>query len=212
MVKKAEEKASKMAERIPLGVDPLGELKVYVFEVTGLPPGLLQHSWKGMKQGKSPTGTANVPAEQQAAAGVYVNEDGVLYAPSAYFRASLLAGCVNKKFGRVSLKTIIQPAVFAIEEECPLYHPKTGKPITDYEIFTTKVTVPSTGAGVLCSRPLIREWQCKVAFEVDRNQVHVDDVLMLFQRAGRVAGVGAWRPKCPKGSGPYGKYTVKLVS
>ena len=58
------------------------------------------------------------------------------------------------------------------------------------------------------ARPRFNEWACMVAFEIDQDFVSTEVVLELFNRAGKVAGVGDFRPGK---QGIYGRYKVELV-
>jgi hypothetical protein len=103
--------------------------------------------------------------------------------------------------------TPMKAGVFSAEMECPLYHPETGARLKDYKINVQRVVVQ--GAGIHRARPEIPAWQCKVAFEIDDAFVTPQIVEEVFNLAGRMKGVGDFRPER---KGPYGRFSVKLVT
>ena len=89
--------------------------------------------------------------------------------------------------------------------ECPLYHPKTNRPIKTYEIDVRPARVQR--ARVMRARPYIKEWGCDLIFEVDTDFITVEQVLELLNISGKVAGVGDYRPQC---KGWFGKYKAAI--
>ncbi len=145
-------------------------------------------------------------ATAQAAAKAYALPSGQLYIPSAAFRRSLVDGGVGRKMGRMTARNTMKASVFPLEDFCALVHPKTGKPITKYEVSTMRAVNPSTKGAVSCSRPLIREWSCIMAVEVDLELVSPRNVLEIWNLGGKIIGVMDFRIE--KG-GPYGRYYVE---
>ena len=62
-------------------------------------------------------------------------------------------------------------------------------------------------AKVMRTRPKLAEWSASTVIEFDETQVTLSDVTEIIEDAGRMVGVGDWRPK-------YGRFdaTVELVS
>lgn len=180
---------------------------VAVFEVTGI-SSLLQNNPASMVRSGETLGAKRIPTPtDEAAAKVYKDDDGVIYIPSIAFRSSLIGGCTGKRIGKVSAAGRVAAGVFVAEERCPLFDPKTKKPIKEYRLKTTRVVVQKN--GVQRTRPEIPAWACRIALEVDTDFVSVSQVEELFGLAGRICGVGDWRPAK---KGPHGRYTVKLVT
>ena len=77
----------------------------------------------------------------------------------------------------------------------------------EYEIDIQRAVVGN--AGVLRARPKVSAWACSVTFEFEQDFLDPGLITSAFERAGKIAGVGDYRPACPKGAGgPYGRYTV----
>jgi hypothetical protein len=169
-------------------------MNVFKFKIVGTSP-LLQHSPAGMKvdSGGLKTKKKYIP-EEEAAAGVYRNPKGEIVIPSIAFRSAILAAAKNRKIGKLSARSVIAGSVFPIEEYCPLVHPKTGKQVTKYTVHSCRAVVQRS--GVIRSRPKFDDWACDLAVEVDTEMLpNVEIVLELLNLAGKIIGVGDWRPE-----------------
>ncbi len=188
-----------------------GNRKVRVwFRILGDKP-LMQHNPAGSLKGSGKTGGPKVipSPEEEAEAGAYRMEDGQLYIKSESFVGSLVGkggGAANRKLGKSSaISRILAGVDFDIEERCPLFHAQTNAPIDEYEIDTRRAVVVK--AGILRSRPLIRDWSCTVVCEIDERFITTEQLLELLNVAGVVAGVGDYRPSC---KGRFGKYHATI--
>ena len=185
-------------------------MEIVVFKIVGLSP-LLQHNPRTMgSAGKRESlGTKVIPTpEEEAEAGTYRLPDGQLYVRSDAFRGSIIGrggAASGRRIGKATANSRVAAGLFMPEPECPLHHPKTGKPIHDYEIDTRRALVQ--GNGVLRSRPMIRDWACDLVCEIDELFITIDQVLELLNIAGKVAGVGDFRPQC---KGVFGRYAATL--
>ncbi len=178
-------------------------ITVHNFSLRSLSP-LLMNNPESMKGGSQALGAKKIPSpEDEAAAKVYKLKNGNLCLHSNMFRASLLAGCVGKRIGKTGAATMVAAGVFCVNEETPLFSHK-GKPIKEYEIHKHRAVVQKQ--GVNRARPLIREWKAEVAFEIDDDFITLEQVREIFGFAGRIAGVGDWRPN-KKGS--MGRYMLE---
>lgn len=179
-------------------------IEVHTFHVEGI-SSLLMNNPAGMGGGQPTMGAKKIPTpEEEAAAKVYRSADGTLYLPSIQFRSSLLNGCTGKRIGKVGAARQVSAGVFNVETETPLKTPgKSGKPIKDYRIHQTRAVVQKQ--GVIRARAEVPEWAADVVFEIDTDFITVDQVRELLNVAGRIAGVGDWRPAK---KGPHGRYRV----
>lgn len=192
-------------------------VEISVFEIVGVSPLLMNNPTVMLvpppvpppKKGGAPPSAKKkeyVP-EEEAEARTYRMPDGQLFVPSMWFRAALLKGCVGRKFekSKVGAATLVQASVFTPEVKCPLVDPATGKPLKTYEINSVRVVVGK--AGVIRCRPEMDPWGCELPLEIDDDFVTREQVLGLLNIAGKVAGVGDWRPN-RKGS--YGRFRAEL--
>ncbi len=204
--KKAIKKPVKKTVKKP--VMDIGKLASAVYEFTGISPVLMDKPPEILGAPKDKRKTPEAVAED----GCYRNAEGVLYIPPVWFRSSLLGGLVGVKLGRSAAATALKPAIFAIDEEAELYDPKTKRPFTKWTLNSRKAR-NGTGQLIQLHQAEIWPWACKAAFEVDLMLIDPKDIVPMWNRAGRVSGIGPWRPKGPRGgSGSYGRYCCELVS
>lgn len=185
--------------------------KIVVFKITGLSP-LLTHNPASMKQSNSgKLGQKNIPTrEEEAAAGCYKNEDGTFYIPSESFRQSIVGaggGASGRRIGKKSASSIVCAGVFTTEVSCTLLSIDTDKPIKKYEIHTCRAVVQRQ--GVLRSRPMFKDWGCKLPLEIDEDFITPEIVLELLNISGKIAGVGDFRPQR---KGTFGRYKAEIES
>jgi len=179
------------------------------FRLTGTTP-LLTHNPSGMKPSDVGIGKKKIPtAEEEAAAGLYRNREGLFALPIIAVRSSLLGGCVGRRIGKVGAMRVIGPAVsYDIQDEwLPLLDPRTQVPLKNYEIFVVRAVV-NRKSGVLRARPMFRNWMVDAPLLVDTESARAEMVLEIFTFSGREVGLGDWRPQK---SGIYGKYTATLI-
>jgi len=136
----------------------------------------------------------------------YRNEDGYLYFPGAAIARLLReAGSAHKQRGsRKSLKYVI-PAAVLVTEDMVILRDAEGTPLTEFEVDSRPVVIPSTKGRVMRHRPRLNAWNFEVAIEIDDEMIDADTVHQLFQEGGRNLGIGDYRPE--KG-GPFGRFQV----
>lgn len=182
-------------------------LEVHRYRVEGI-SSLLMHSPQAMMEGRTagPT-TKTIPTpEEEAEKGVYRDEEGCLYLPSAAFKASLLHGAGGRRLGKTAARTIVAGGVFATQPRTYLVDPESRVALREYRVHVARVVVQRN--SILRARPEIPRWGCVVEFEVDLELVQPWQVEELMNISGRISGVGDFRPQC---KGPHGRYRVKLL-
>jgi len=195
-------------------------MKVQVFKFTGLSPLLMANiesvnrDLPVLKLGTKPN---SGDIEKIAEGMTYRDENGHLYLPTQAFQSSLLNGSAGTKFpgSRQSPRTIFQAIVFPSEPRAKLID-SNGEFITDFEIQVDSGvnTVGKKSSRIIVVRPRINEWGCLIPFEIDDEfapsnfEEFLSALITIWNRSGRMAGVGAWRPEK---RGPHGKYRVELA-
>lgn len=192
-------------------------MNLLTFEITGSKP-ILQHNPASMgvsTQGKLDT-TKKIPTpEEEAKAGRYLTPDGQYFQmPCEAFKRAFVSGGVGRRIDKRAATSVLRSAVFPAEDWVTLLDPKTKKPLpaAKYEIDSRRVSLPGQkGAkvSVIRSRPKLLSWACNVVFEVDDVIANHKVLEEIGNMAGRMVGVGDYRPE--KG-GPFGRFTVKLVA
>lgn len=184
----------------------------FTFLVTGTRPVLMNNPAgmavptgkpKGRRQKEIPS------PEEEAARSVYKLPSGQLYGPAAGLRRAIIDAAYGLKFGKVKADELVASAVFNLEEEALLFHPRTKKPVTSYVIDTRRCVIPSNKAGVVRSRAKVMEWATLLNLEIDTDTLEVEQIAELLERAGRLIG---WMDFRIQKKGPFGAFIPELVA
>lgn len=184
------------------------DARIVVFHIVGRTP-LLQNNPVEFigKTGEDELGTKKVYIdEEEAAKRVYKTADGAFYHPSESFKKAMYFAVKGRKFGKKSAPGLITSSVFPAETESLLIDSK-GKPLVKYTIDRRSVVNPSNKARVLRCRPSWSPWEMKVAIELDVAILSEIQALQALQLAGRIIGIGDYRPQ--KGGG-FGRFTAEI--
>lgn len=185
-------------------------ITIEVFRLTGKSP-LMMNNPASMQQGSPSeisTGKQIPEPAQEAEAACYRDADGIIYLPTTNFRASLVQGCKGRKVGKKFASSMVKAGVFAADLETIIFDPSTGQPCTTYIYPGMRCVLRSNKAAVIRYRPQILPWAADVHLEVDSDFINAKQVEQLLHFAGRIAGVGEFRPA---NSGPYGRYTATHI-
>ena len=184
------------------------ELKPISFQIVGVyallmnnPASMQGGNDKGAKAKKIPT------PEEEAKTKVYRLDDGQLYFPSEGFRRGIIKrACAGRKIGKFYATSVVPGALFLLNDRSPLVDPETGVLITEYAIDTRRAVIQK--AGIMRSRPRIEHWSTTVNYEIDPDFLDEATVLDLQNIAGKIAGIGDYRPEK---TGPFGRYYAELI-
>ena len=182
-------------------------LEVYRYRIEGV-SSLLMHSPRAMMESR-PSGptTRRIPTpEEEAEKGAYRDEDGFLYLPSEAFRASIMHGAGGRRIGRTAARTVLAGSVFTISPSTYLIHPESSERLREYRVHVARVVVQRS--SILRARPEIERWACLLDLELDFDFTNQKQVEELLNIAGRISGVGDFRPER---RGPHGRYRAELV-
>lgn len=182
-------------------------MEIFVWKITGVSP-LLHHNPASMvKQDSGGLKTKKkYDRDDEAKAGVYFNDRNEIVAPTIAFRSAILSACKGRKLNKVAAKTVVSGCVFPCEESVQLVNPKTNKPLTSWKVHTARAVVQR--AGIIRARPMFESWACRLAMEIDTEMIaNVDIVTELLNIAGKIIGVGDWRPEK---LGVYGRFSAAL--
>ncbi len=181
--------------------------EIVTFTVIGISP-LLQNNPAEFigKTGDEGLGSSKktYKDEDEARLRVYKDADGAFAHPSEAFTKSMVKAVAGKKFGKMFATAAIKGSVFIAEPFSLLVDPK-GNPIKEYQIDRRPVVVGK--ARILRCRPMFSKWQIRLALEIDTAILKPKDVLDALSLAGRIVGIGDYRPE--KGGG-FGRFKVEL--
>jgi len=139
--------------------------------------------------------------EEQAKQKLYANPKGKLYQPSTHIYGTLIEAGKHKKVVGKGKSTYSKVVGYAVQiEPFEIEHKKQG-----WEVFTILAVNPSTKGRNPLSRPILKEWEIELNVIFDENEIAPSIMKELFDIAGKVVGIGDWRPQK---KGPYGKFHV----
>lgn len=179
--------------------------EIVTFTIIGISP-LLQNNpanfiGKGDEDGGL-VGKKTYNDEEEARLRLYLDPDGAHCHPCEAFTKAMVKAVAGKKFGKLFATSVIKGAVF-ITEPFALIEDENGRPATKYTIDRRPVVIGKS--RVLRCRPCWKPWRIQVALEVDVAMVRPENVKEALSLAGRIIGIGDYRPE--KGGG-FGRFKV----
>ena len=178
--------------------------QIIVFQIVGISP-LLQNNPASFigKSGGDLAGTKDYNDEEEARLRLYIDPDGNHYHPAQAFPKTMVSAVAGKKYGKAFATTAIKGAVF-ITEPFAVIEDERGKPATDFTIDRQPVVVGK--ARVLRCRPCWNQWRMRLPLEIDTAILQPSQVRDALELAGRIKGIGDYRPE--KGGG-FGRFRVE---
>ncbi len=203
--------------------------------LTGLAPGLLMHNGrtanpmdpaaknieektKAYKKDKTDSNYAAL-ARAEFDGGIYFGADeesGITFGPylpqENIFKSLLTAGGGIKR-GRGTLSKPIAAAVYLTSDGGinPIAYDgprSTLDDLWDKGFYFQKVARVGA-ARIVRTRAHFKNWKCTVPGTLDTDILDFDDLQEAFAAAGKLVGLGDWRPEK---KGPYGKFNVTVRS
>jgi len=132
---------------------------------------------------------------------LYINPKGELYQPSTHIYGSLIEAGKQKKVVGKGKSTYSKIVGYAVQiNPFEIIHENQ-----EWEIFSILAVNPNTKGRNLLHRPMLKSW--RLTFEVSFEEDDIPSSIMkeLLEIAGKIAGIGDWRPSK---KGPYGKFQV----
>lgn len=201
-------RAAKTTEEASLNAPATMRPEIVIFRVSGMSP-LLQNNPENFIGVADESGLAAGKKvyndEDEARLRLYLDPDGNHCHPTVAFTKAMVKAVSGKKFGKVFATAALKGSVFVAEPFC-LIEDEKGKPLSKYTIDRRPVIVGK--ARVLRCRPCWSKWTMRVALEVDTAILDPSQVLDSLSLAGRIIGIGDYRPE--KGGG-FGRFTAAIV-
>jgi hypothetical protein len=135
--------------------------------------------------------------DKEAEEARYRHKDGWEGMNAAAFRAGMISACrlVGFKMTLAKLSTFVEADGYDAKDGIPLV-----RVFGDSETYTAH-TRNATGVVDVRSRPMYREWACKLKVRYDMDQFSAQDVYNLISRVGLQVGIGAGRPDSKASAG-----------
>lgn len=183
-------------------------MKTYIFVLESLTP-MLMHRFGDAEEMEANTRKVHVKSQdprEAAEKAAYRTAAGELFVPGAAIARMLReAGASHKQRGsRKSLKYII-PAAILIPDDQIILCDAEGNPLTDFEIDSRPVVIPSTKGRVMRHRPRLNSWHLEAPVEIDDDMLEPSLVHQLLVEGGSKLGLLDYRPER---GGPFGKFSV----
>lgn len=180
--------------------------EIVTFTIIGISP-LLQNnpaSFIGKAEGDDlSTGKKTYNDDEEAKLRLYLDPEGAFCHPCEAFTKAMVKAVAGKKFGKMFATAAIKGSVF-ITEPFALIEDEGGKQMKKYTIDRRPVVIGKS--RVLRCRPCFPKWQMKIALEIDTAILSKGNVKESLALAGRIIGIGDYRPE--KGGG-FGRFKVQ---
>ena len=176
-------------------------MKKYAVTITGISPLLMNRPSAMIADISKDKKPFEDNPKGMAESKLYVNSDGKLYQPSTHIMGSLVEAGKQKKVvgkGKATYSKIVGYAVQV--EPYEILHKKQK-----WDVFSVLAVNPTTKGRNMLSRPILKSWELDFEITFDNEEIQVPIMKELLEIAGKVAGLGDWRPAK---KGPYGKFQV----
>jgi hypothetical protein len=181
-------------------------MKTYEVKIEGTTPMLMNRPNQEEISDKSKTAKRETNTnEEKAAEKLYTDSEGRVYIPSTWIRGSLVEAGKQKKMGGKgnSKSNYSKPIGAGVSVEPFELILKPAK----WDTFSILAVNPTTKGRNLLSRPRFKEWGVSFDIVFDEEQIEPAVLKEVIDIAGRIVGVGDWRPAK---KGPFGKFQVTL--
>ncbi|HEX7461747.1 MAG TPA: hypothetical protein VF317_06210 [Dermatophilaceae bacterium] len=144
-------------------------------------------------------------AQLEFAGGLYLDDHGPVV-PGVNIERSLVEGARITKSGKK-----IERGLFVLDTQVPLIYkgPRTAAELYE-QGFVSRLSVGVTTNRVMRTRPQFREWSLGAEAEVDEGVLNLSELSDIADTAGRMVGIGDYRPARGGGNGRYTTVVVVL--
>jgi hypothetical protein len=127
-----------------------------------------------------------------------------LVLPAHQIESMVREGARKSKNGKAACAgaIVMDDAVFTAKPKVAL-----ADMVSDVQ-FTHRCTVKVGTSRVVRCRPQFRQWSATFKLQIDSSVIDVELIRDAIQIAGRLIGLGDWRPGAPKG-GNYGRFELE---
>jgi len=171
----------------------------YKVNITSLTPLIVNrfHEAAAEEATSGTHGRKEYPApHEDAASRLYTNEHSPFY-PAENIRQSMIAAASRHKIGRRAATTDVAAGVYVSPFEIPL--------VGEWHVDSRAVVIKATGGRILRHRPMFDEWNMEFDVQIDTDLVGERLIRDILTDAGRLVGIGDFRPAK---KGPYGRFAL----
>ena len=177
-------------------------MQTYDVTIKGVTPLLMNRPTSEIDETSKERKIGNETPQSRAEKKLY-EINGELYTPATHLQGALIEAGKHKKVMKkgTSKATYSKIVGYAVEvNPFEIVHKKQK-----WEVFNIQAVNPTTKGRNLLSRPMLKDWE--LDFEVTFDETELDQATLkeLFDIAGRIVGIGDWRPAK---KGRFGKFQV----
>jgi hypothetical protein len=169
-------------------------------QIVGLTPLIMNRFHEAAQEEASSRSHARkemLSPEEDAKARLYSNGHGP-FIPAENIRQSVIEAAKRHKIGRRAATIDTAAAIYVSPFELLI----TG----DWHVDSRAVVIPATGGRILRHRPMFDDWSITFQLQVDTSLIDEKLVKAILEDAGRLVGLGDFRPAR---KGPYGRFSVE---
>lgn len=135
---------------------------------------------------------------------LYHDEEIGPYVPSANVRASLIGGA---KFNKLGME--VKRSVLMDEERIAVEYagPRDPEAMFESRRFIDCRAVGVGKSRLMRTRPVFLDWSMTCHLHYPEERIELDQIRLAFENAGRLIGLGDFRPEC---GGTFGRYKVEI--
>lgn len=179
-------------------------MKIYNISVQGTSPLLMNRPNQfDIAEKSKDVKRENRTPKELASDKLYIDGEENVYLPATWFQGAIVeAGKQKKMGGKGSAKATYSKVAGSCVEINPFeIFPKNA----EWKVFSVLATNPTTRGKNMLHRPMFESWEVSFEVSFDENQIEPAVMKELFDIAGRMVGVGDWRPAK---KGRFGKFQV----
>lgn len=130
---------------------------------------------------------------------IYIDQDGP-FIPSMNIDAAFVEAAKMQKLGRHAKR-----AMMVMEDKVYLKYdgPRSAGDLVNDPRFVDARSVRVSMARLTRYRPRFNNWEAECTLAFDPNQINPNEVKQIIENAGRLVGVGDFRPR-------FGRFTVEM--
>lgn len=179
-------------------------MKIYNVTITGTTPLLMNRSSQLEIADKSKDVKREIREPNEiAAAKLYKDGEENIYLPSTWFRGALVEAGKQKKMGGRGTSKATYSKIVGSSVSIEPFEILMKKPV--WNTFTILAVNPTTKGRNALHRPQFKKWEVDMQVIFEEEQIESSVMKELFDIAGKMVGVGDWRPAK---KGMFGKFQV----
>lgn len=175
-------------------------MKIYEVTIKGISPLLMNRPSALIGDIIKEKTQEQISPRDQAKMKLYENK-GILYQPETHIKGSLVEAGKHQKVVGKGKSTYSKIVGYAVEiNPFEIEHKKQK-----WDVFSVLAVNPTTHGRNILHRPILKDWELDFQITFDEEQIPATVLKEILERAGKIVGIGDWRPSK---KGRFGKFQV----